>query len=225
MFTTRPELAGTHGMVASTHWLASAAGMAVLEDDGNAFDAAVAAGFVLQVVEPHLNGPGGEVPALLATAADPRPRALCGQGPAPAAATVEHYRDELGLDLVPGTGFLATTVPGAWDGWLTLLRDHGTKTLREVLTFAIGYARGGCPIVPRIIETIGLVAGMFREHWPSSAERWLTPGGSVPEPGSVLRNPVLADTWERLLGEAESVSGREAQIDAARRAWSQGFVA
>ncbi|GAB3674477.1 gamma-glutamyltransferase family protein [Saccharopolyspora tripterygii] len=225
MFTTRPELAGTHGMVASTHWLASAAGMAVLEDDGNAFDAAVAAGFVLQVVEPHLNGPGGEVPALLATAADPRPRALCGQGPAPAAATVEHYRDELGLDLVPGTGFLATTVPGAWDGWLTLLRDHGTKTLREVLTFAIGYARGGYPIVPRISETIGLVADMFRGHWPSSAERWLTPGGSVPEPGSVLRNPVLADTWERLLAEAESVSGREAQIDAARRAWSQGFVA
>ncbi|RRO13794.1 gamma-glutamyltransferase family protein [Saccharopolyspora rhizosphaerae] len=225
MFTTRPELAGTHGMVASTHWLASAAGMAVLEDDGNAFDAAVAAGFVLQVVEPHLNGPGGEVPALFATAADPRPRALCGQGPAPAGATIEHYRDELGLDLVPGTGFLATTVPGAWDGWLTLLRDHGTKTLREVLTYAVGYARGGYPIVPRISETIGTVAGMFRQHWQTSAKWWLNPDGSVPEPGSVLRNPVLADTWERLLAEAESVTGREAQIDAARRAWAQGFVA
>ncbi|MEV4728442.1 gamma-glutamyltransferase family protein [Saccharopolyspora sp. NPDC049426] len=225
MFTTRPELAGTHGMVASTHWLASAAGMAVLEDDGNAFDAAVAAGFVLQVVEPHLNGPGGEVPALFATAADPQPRALCGQGPAPAGATIEHYRDELGLDLIPGTGLLATTVPGAWDGWLTLLRDHGTKTLREVLTYAIGYARGGCPIVPRISDTIGLVADMFRQHWRTSAERWLNADGSVPEPGSVVRNPVLADTWERLLSEAESVTGREAQIDAARRAWSQGFVA
>lgn len=63
-FTTRPELAGTYGMVASTHWLASAAGMAVLESGGNAFDAAVTAGLTLQVVEPHLNGPGGEVPIL-----------------------------------------------------------------------------------------------------------------------------------------------------------------
>src|SRR3954469_17498560 len=117
MFTTRPELAGTFGMVASTHWLASATGMAVLEDGGNAFDAAVATGFVLQVVEPHLNGPGGEVPAIFATADDPTPRVLCGQGVAPAGATIEHYRD-LGLDLVPGSGPLAATVPGAVDAWL-----------------------------------------------------------------------------------------------------------
>ncbi|GAA0508436.1 gamma-glutamyltranspeptidase [Saccharopolyspora subtropica] len=225
MFTTRPELAGTHGMVTSTHWLASAAGMAVLEDDGNAFDAAVAAGFVLQVVEPHLNGPGGEVPVLFATAADPRPRALCGQGPAPAAATISHYRDELGLDLVPGTGFLATTVPGAWDGWLLLLRDHGTKSLRDVLKYAIGYARGGFPVVPRITETIDTVREMFVEHWPTSARLWLI-DGAAPRPGSLIRNPALADTWERLLAEGEAVGpGREAQLDAARRAWSQGFVA
>ncbi|GAA4864803.1 gamma-glutamyltransferase family protein [Saccharopolyspora cebuensis] len=225
MFTTRPEIAGTHGMVASTHWLASAAGMAVLEDDGNAFDAAVAAGFVLQVVEPHLNGPGGEVPALFATAEDPRPRALCGQGPAPAGATLGHYRDELGLELVPGTGFLATTVPGAWDGWLLLLRDHGTKTLREVLKYAIGYARGGFPAVEKIRTTIDTVRAMFTEHWPTSAQLWLT-DGATPAPGGLLRNPALADTWERLLAEAEAAgAGREAQLDAARRAWSQGFVA
>jgi gamma-glutamyltranspeptidase / glutathione hydrolase len=225
VFTTRPELVGTHGMIASTHWLASAAGMAVLEDDGNAFDAAVAAGFVLQVVEPHLNGPGGEVPALFATAADPRPRALCGQGPAPAGATIGYYRDELGLDLVPGTGLLATTVPGAWDGWLTLLRDHGTKPLREVLGYAIGYARNGFPLVERISTTIGIVRSLFQEHWKTSARQWL-PGGAVPTPGSVFTNPILADTWERLLAEAEAVGAdREAQIDAARRAWSQGFVA
>ncbi|WP_263250336.1 gamma-glutamyltransferase family protein [Saccharopolyspora rosea] len=225
MFTTRPELAGTHGMVASTHWLASAAGMAVLEDGGNAFDAAVAAGFVLQVVEPHLNGPGGEVPALFATAEDPRPRALCGQGPAPAGATIRHYRDDLGLDLVPGTGFLATTVPGAWDGWLLLLRDHGTKSLRDVLGYAIGYARSGFPAVERITSTIDTVRDLFTEHWPTSADLWLT-GGAAPRPGELIRNPALADTWERLLTEAESAgAGREAQLDAARRAWSRGFVA
>jgi gamma-glutamyltranspeptidase / glutathione hydrolase len=222
VFTTRPELIGTHGMVASTHWLAAAAGMAVLEDGGNAFDAAVAAGFVLQVVEPHLNGPGGEVPAIFATADDPAPRVLCGQGVAPAAATIEHYRD-LGLDLVPGAGLLAATVPGAWDGWLTMLRDHGTKRLEDVLKYAIGYARDGYPAIPRIPDTIGAVAGMFAEHWPTSAALWLI-DGAPPVAGSKLRNPDLADTWTRLLAEAQGPT-REAAIDAARRAWSQGFVA
>ncbi|MGH3329089.1 MAG: gamma-glutamyltransferase, partial [Streptomycetales bacterium] len=90
MFTTRPELKGNFGMIASTHWLASAAGMSVLERGGNAFDAAVAAGFTLQVVEPHLNGPGGEVPILFAAAGGP-PTVLCGQGTAPAAATPDAF--------------------------------------------------------------------------------------------------------------------------------------
>jgi gamma-glutamyltranspeptidase/glutathione hydrolase len=221
VFTTRPELVGTHGMVASTHWLASAAGMAVLEDGGNAFDAAIAAGFVLQVVEPHLNGPGGEVPAVFATAADPTPRVLCGQGVAPMAATLEHF-EALGLELVPGTGLLAATVPGAWDAWLTLLHDHGTKSLREVLSYGISYARSGYPVLKRVSATVAAVAELFAEHWPTSAALWL-PGGRPPV--ARYANPLLADTWERLLVEAESVTGREAQIAAARRAWSHGFVA
>lgn len=221
MFTTRPELVGTFGMVASTHWLASAVGMAVLEDGGNAFDAAVAAGFVLQVVEPHLNGPGGEVPAVFATAKEPAPQVLCGQGVAPAGATLEHFA-ALGLDCVPGSGLLAATVPGAWDAWLTLLRDHGTKPLRDVLGYAISYARRGFPVVERISATVAAVADFFVDHWPTSAALWL-PGGRPP--AVKFASPVLADTWERLLAEAESVTGREAQIDAARRAWSQGFVA
>ncbi|MGQ0839919.1 gamma-glutamyltransferase family protein [Actinokineospora sp.] len=217
MFTTRPELVGTFGMVASTHWLASAAGMAVLEDGGNAFDAAVAAGFVLQVVEPHLNGPGGEVPAVFTTADDPTPRVLCGQGVAPAGATPGHFRD-LGLDLIPGSGLLATTVPGAWDGWLTLLRDHGTKRLHDVLGYAISYARNGFPLLDRVPLVIDTVRDLFTGHWPTSAALWL---GAT---GDRFANPTLADTWERLLTEAVGPT-REAEIDAARRAWSQGFVA
>src|SRR3954447_21824400 len=99
MFTTRPEIQGTFGAVTTTHWLASATGMAVLEKGGNAFDAAVAAGFVLQAVEAHLNGPAGEVPILIYSAAEGRVRVICGQGTAPKAATIEAYRAE-GLSLV-----------------------------------------------------------------------------------------------------------------------------
>ena len=223
-FTTRPELAGTFGMVSSTHWLASAAGMAVLERGGNAFDAAVAAGFVLQVVEPHLNGPGGEVPVIGHDARRGETFVVCGQGTAPAAATVEAYAG-LGLDLVPGSGLLAACVPGAFGGWLLLLREYGTMRLRDVLGYAIGYAQAGYPLVPAISWSIASVAELFREHWHSSAEVYL-PGGGVPAPGTRFANPALAATYQRILAEAEAASGdRDEQIEAARRAWYDGFVA
>ncbi len=224
MFTTRPELAGTFGMVASTHWLATAAGMAVLEDGGNAFDAAVATGFALHVVEPQMNGAGGEVPAIFATAADPTPTVLCGQGVAPAGATIAHFTG-LGLDLVPGTGFLPTTVPGAVGGWLTLLRDHGTRRLRDVLQYAIEYAERGHPISESACRTVETVADMFAAEWPTSAALWLT-HGRPPRPGELVTNPDLAATYRRLIDEGEAAGGdREAQIDAAIHAWYEGFVA
>ena len=156
-FTTRPELSGTFGMVASTHWLASAAGLAVLERGGNAFDAAVAAGLVLQVVEPHLNGLGGEVPVLAHHAGRGETFVLCGQGTAPAAATPEAFAD-LGLDLVPGSGLLAACVPGAFGAWMLMLREYGTLRLRDVIGYAIGYAAGGYPLLPAISWSIASVA-------------------------------------------------------------------
>src|SRR4051794_28136909 len=155
-FTTRPELSGSFGMVASTHWLASAAGMRLLEHGGNAFDAAVAAGLTLQVVEPHMNGPGGDLPVLFYSEGLGKARVLCAQGVAPAAATIAHYRD-LGFDRMPGTGPLAACVPGAFDGWMLLLRDFGTASLAEVMAPAIEYAERGYPMVPAVTETIAEV--------------------------------------------------------------------
>lgn len=223
-FTTRPEIAGTFGVVASTHWLASAAGMAVLERGGNAFDSAVAAGFVLQVVEPHLNGPGGEVPIILHEAKSGAIEVICGQGVAPAGATIEHFRG-LDLDLVPGSGLLAAVVPGAFDAWMLLLRDHGTLRPRDVMEFAIGYAEDGYPLVPRIAAAIQSVEKLFREEWPSSAAVYL-PHGEVPGPGHRFRNPPLAATYKRLLSEAEAMGrDRDGQIEALRDAWYRGFVA
>ncbi|MCX7684369.1 MAG: gamma-glutamyltransferase family protein [Acetobacteraceae bacterium] len=222
MFLPRPEIAGTFGVAASTHWIATGVAMAVLERGGNAADAAVAAGFTLQVVEPHLNGPGGDCPILVHDARSGAQSVICGQGPAPARATIAHYRDHLGLDLVPGTGFLAATVPGAFDAWMTLLLRHGTWRLPEVLSFAIGYAEHGAHMVPRVVRTLDGVRPLFEQEWPSSAALWLRDGG--PQPGRLWRNPALAATWRRLLREAARPD-REAEIEAARDAWYRGFVA
>ncbi|WP_436839103.1 gamma-glutamyltransferase family protein [Nonomuraea angiospora] len=211
-------------MVASTHWLASATGMGVLERGGNAFDAAVAAGFVLQVAEPHLNGPGGEVPILLWSEDEQKVSTVCGQGVAPAAATIERYT-ALGLDIVPGTGLLAATVPGAFGGWMLMLERWGTWSLADVLAPAIHYAEHGVPVLERIAATIESVEGLFNDDWPTSAATWL-PGGRVPAAGSKLANPVLAATYRRVVAEAEAASStREGQLAAARRAWYEGFVA
>ncbi|HZC75493.1 MAG TPA: gamma-glutamyltransferase family protein, partial [Gaiellaceae bacterium] len=209
-FATRPELRGTFGMVASTHWLASAAGMAVLEQGGNAFDAAVATGLTLQDVEPHLNGPGGDLPALLWPAGRDRPLVLCAQGPAPRSATIALYRDELGLDLVPGTGPLAAVVPGAFGGWIAMLREHGTLPFAEVVRYAIDYAEHGYPIIPGIAGAIQRVEGLFHEDWTTSAEVYLP----IPEPGTLHRNPRLAETYRRL-----------AAADDPLEEWYRGFVA
>jgi gamma-glutamyltranspeptidase/glutathione hydrolase len=223
-FTTRPEIRGTFGAVASTHWIASAVGFGVLERGGNAFDAAVATGFTLQIVEPHLNGPGGDVPIILMPAGADRPQVICGQGVAPAAATIDRVRGA-GVERMPGTGLLPAVVPGAFDAWMLLLRDHGTMTLREVLEPAICYAHDGFPLVYRAAESIHSIAGFFRSHWAHSAEVWL-PGGKAPMPGQIIRTPQIAATYTRLLAEAEAAGGgREAQIEAARRAFYAGFVA
>jgi gamma-glutamyltranspeptidase / glutathione hydrolase len=223
-FTTRPEIEGTFGVVASTHWIATAVGMAMLEKGGSAFDAAVATAFTLQVVEPHLNGPGGDVPVIVHDVRRGKPEVICGQGPAPARATIAHYRRE-GLDLVPGTGLLAACVPGTFETWMLLLRDYGTASLREVLSPAIAYAQNGHPLVERANATIATVAEMFRRHWPTSAAVYL-PNGAVPPTGTLFANAALAATYSRILKEAESAGGdRIAQIERARKTWSHGFVA
>lgn len=221
-FTTRPEIEGTFGVVATTHWIGSAVGMGMLERGGNAFDAAVAAAFVLQVVEPHLCGPGGDAPILIHSVKRGVTEVVCGQGPAPAAATIDAFT-RLGLDLVPGTGLLAPCIPGAFDAFMLMLRDHGTMRLADVLAPAIHYARHGHPLLERASATIGTVRDFFIDHWPTSAAVWLD-RGDVPSPGSMFRNPRLADTWDRLI-DSSNGGTREAEIEHARKVWSEGFIA
>src|SRR6201746_1629132 len=182
-FTTRPEIEGTFGVVTSTHWIATAVGMGILEKGGNAFDAGVATAFTLQVVEPHLNGPGGDVPIIVHDVKRARTEGMCGQG------------------------------------------AYGTLRLRDVLEPAIAYARDGYPLVERAAATIQTVEKMFRTHWKTSAAVYL-PNDEVPKPGTLFTNKTLSETYARILKEAESAGGdRVAQIEAARKAWSHGFVA
>jgi gamma-glutamyltranspeptidase/glutathione hydrolase len=216
-FTTRPTLRGSFGMVASTHWLASQSAMAVLERGGNAFDAAVTAGFVLHIVEPHLNGPGGDLVGLIAPAGQ-APRVLAGLGAAPRGASVASYR-ALGLDLVPGAGLLAATVPGAFDAWLLLLRDYGSWELDDVVSFALEYAENGYPVIPVITRTIAAVAELFSDHWPTSADAWLQV-----EAGGIHTRPVWAATLSRLVASGKGIT-REDRIDAVRAEWRTGFIA
>src|SRR5437764_484098 len=220
-FKTRPLIQGSFGVVSSTHWLASQAAMSALEHGGNAFDAAAVAGFVLQVVEPHLNGLGGEVPIVLWDARRGRPEVICGQGPSGSRATIETVR-AMGLDEIPGSGPLAACVPGCFGGWMVLLRDHGVWRPAEVLELAIGYAEAGHPLLSRAAETIATAEPLFREHWKSSAAVYLD--GGVPRGGGLFRNRDLAATYRRLSAEAGD-GEREGQIDRALHAFYDGFVA
>lgn len=222
-FTTRPEIKGNFGVVATTHWIATSAAMGVLERGGNAFDAAVVAGFVLHLAEPHLNGPGGDLPALMWSAGKQKIEVLCGQGPAPQKASIAHFRS-LGLDLIPGSGLLAPCVPGAVDGWLLMLRDYGTIGLDEALAPAIHYALQGCPLVPRVIDTIATVRELFRDEWKTSAAVWL-PGGNLPKGYALFRQEKLGATYTKFAQIAKDAGGREKGIEAVRKVWREGFVA
>ena len=223
-FTTRPEIRGTFGVATSTHWIASAVGMSILEKGGNAFDAAVATALVLQVVEPHLNGPAGDMPAIFHSATTGETKVLCAQAVTPAAATIDHYKAQ-GLTLIPGSGLLATVVPGAFDGWMLMLRDHGSMSLREVLEPVVYYARDGHPMLPRVAHTIAGLQEFFEAEWPSSAAVW-APNGEAPKPNALFKNPDLARTYTRLIEAGEAAGAdRVAQIDAARTEWREGFVA
>lgn len=222
--TTRPTLTGDVGMSASTHWLATGAAQSVLERGGNAVDAAVAGAFVLHVAEPHLNGPGGDMTAIFATAEAPgEPQVLMGQGAAPQGASVEAYR-RMGLRRVPGAGGLAAAVPAAVDAWLLLLAEHGTWPLADVLEPAIHHAESGVPVLPSIAATIRGVAELFGEHWPSSAAQWM-PDGHVPEVGSLMTNPDYAGVLRSLIAAGEGGAIREDAVAAPRREWRTGDVA
>ena len=225
IFTTRPVYMGTHGVIASGHYLAARAGQRMFDKGGNAIDAAVASGFALNVLEPQSCGIGGEVPVLVYSPREGRPLAVSGQGWVGKAATVDWFR-KARVDPIPGDGFLPATVPAAFGTWAFALKRFGTLTLKDVLEPAIDYTDSGFPVYPALHGTIAGLARRFREEWPTSAAVYL-PHDRVPAVGEVFRNADWAATMKKVVDvEArERPRGREAAIQAAIDFWYKGEVA
>jgi gamma-glutamyltranspeptidase/glutathione hydrolase len=224
-FTTRPVITGRRGVVTAGHYLAAEAGMGILRAGGNAIDAGVAAGFCLAVLEPQSNGIGGESPMLIHHAASGRTVAINGQGTAPRAATIEWMRAR-GIDLIPGDGLLAATVPSQVSNWITALAEFGTLSLAQVMAPAIDLAREGFAMTHGLRRCITANADRYRREWPGSAELYL-PGDRIPDWGDRFRNPRWADTFTAVAASEREAAGRgrSAGLEAAHRYFYQGPIA
>ena len=222
-FTTRPVVMGANGVVTSTHYLASVAGLKALQDGGNAVDAGATMWFCLTLLKPHLVGPAGEVPILLYWADEEKVVAVNGQGPAPMNATIDWFLEQ-GYPMIPEDGFTPAVVPGAFDAWLMTLEEYGTFTLGRVMEPALRIARDGFPVYPTLRAFLEGARDRFLSEWPASAETYL-PGGQVPGIGRLLRNPGWHRTFNEV-AEIESKAGsRSAGIDAARKHFYDGPIA
>lgn len=229
--TTRPVVAGTHGVVSGGHPLVSMAGMRMLLSGGNAFDAAVAAGFAAAVVEPTASYTlCGECVALVYQARTRETVAVSGQGVAAALATIPFFRFR-GLDRIPtGPGKdapLSFTVPGAVDAYLTLLETYGTKTVADVLAPALSYAESGFPMYEYMHRMLSIPETQSQFHlFPPGGTDVFYPGGRVPRVGERLAQPALGATLRRLVeAEATARGHRAAGIAAARARFYRGDIA
>ena len=222
--TTRPLIRGRRCIVASGHYLATAAGFRIVEQGGNAIDAAAAMSFCLNLLEPQSNGLGGEVPILIHSANDRQVYAVSGVGHTPQAFTIDWCRRN-DVDLIPGDGFLPATVPAPVGTWGVALARFGTMSYAQVLAPALELAANGYPVYAGLTDALQAKAEFFKAHYPSTAAIYL-PGGRVPQPGEFLSNPDFAKTLTTLC-QAESTAGgsREKKLLAAVDAFYRSDIA
>jgi len=198
----RSPVHATGGMAATSHPLATATALDVLRSGGNAMDAAVAACAVQGVVEPQSTGIGGDCFVLYAPQGGNEGGgeivAYNGSGRAPAKATPDWFAEH-GVGAITEHSPHAVTVPGAVDAWCRLLEDHGTRSIGDVLEYAIHYARDGYPVHDRVATDWKRCEAMLAKD--PSAKRLYLPGGKAPEPGALQRQEAMAATLERIAAE------------------------
>ena len=224
-FTTRPVVMGTRGVVTSGHYLATAAGFRMMEQGGNAIDAAAAMCFCLNLLEPQSNGLAGEVPTLIYSSRERKVYELSGMGWSPQAFTIDWCREH-GIDLIPGDGYLPACVPAVVGTWAAALARFGTMSFGEVVQPAIELAENGYPVYDSLHNSLASNVAKFTELYPSTGEVYL-PGGKAPAVGELHRNPEWAETL-RILCRAEKAAaggGRVAGIEAARDAFYKDEIA
>lgn len=216
---------GRRSVVTAGHYLAAAAGFRIMEQGGNAIDAAAAMCFCLNVLEPGDCGLGGEVPILVYSAREEQVFAISGVGWSPRALTIEWCRQQ-GIDLIPGDGYVPACVPAVVDTWAVALMRFGTMSFAQVLQPAIELARDGFPVYKDLHAFLKTHASKFAEHYPTTRTIYC-PDGRVPQVGEFLPNPELANTFE-ILCRAEAGAkhrGRAAGIRAARDSFYKGEIA
>ena len=194
----RPGRSPVHapeGMASTSHPLSTQTAVDVLRGGGNALDAAVAACAVQCVVEPESTGIGGDCFCIYAPEGSDDLVAFNGSGRAPAAATANWYAEN-GIKSIERQSPHSVTVPGAIDAWETLVRDHGTRPLSELLQPAIRYARDGYPVSSRVSVDFASQASLLKND--EGAQRVFMPGGKTPGVGEMHRQPELAATMQKI---------------------------
>jgi len=211
----------TRASISSTHWLGVETAARIASEGGNVYDMAAATALVIQIAEPHLNGPLGDT-VILVRSSDGGVETLCGQGPIPAAAGVDAYRS-MGFRCVPASGLLAAVVPGAFLAWITLAYERGKLGLERILQPAIEAALSGIPVIAAIRANISPIAELLRSEWQTTGRIFL-PGGELPEVGTLIRNAEWGNTLKTLLDNALRTNGRGAQFESVIHDWADGFV-
>jgi len=222
-FATRSEVITRNGMVATSQPLATQAALDILKKGGTAIDAAIAANAVLGVVEPTGSGIGGDLFAIIWSAQKGKLYGLNGSGRSPRTLRLEYFRNN-GYEFIPSYGPLPVSVPGCVDGWFEMHDMFGHLPMKDILQPAITYAREGFPVTEIIAEAFKTDAEMIKEY-PNVKEIYM-PAGKTPEKGEVFRNPMLANTLERIVkgGRYEFYKGSIAREIAAFMKQQGGFL-
>jgi gamma-glutamyltranspeptidase/glutathione hydrolase len=202
LWATRSQVIAQNGMAATSHPLSTQVALDVLKAGGNAIDAAIAANAMEGVVEPHVNGIGGDLFAIVWDAKSKKLYGLNGSGRSPKSLTLAEFKKR-GLKYIPSTGPLPVSVPGCVDAWFELHKKFGSMPMNKVLEKAVSYARNGFPVHGELGSALARVQANYGKY--PNVDKHYYPNGKVAEEGDIFKNPNLANTLERLGKEGRDV--------------------